>query len=134
MCVVIYAKIISRIAFKNMQRNQFNCEQSSSIVSQMMMIMMMMTITRCNRLSCNYLVAWIPFSIDCQFHPFNSKCVCVHSRTFYVRCERKQKKIEFETEETKYTISSVNTVAVFFGYFCRFQMWKWCNVTTAISG
>lgn len=69
---------------RNMQRIQFNCGQSSSIVSQMMM---MITITRCNRLSSNYAVAWIPFSIDCQLHPFDSirfgRCasVNVHSRT-----------------------------------------------------
>lgn len=140
-------KNISRIAVENMQRVQFNCGQSSSIVSQMMM---MITITRCNRLSSNYAVAWIAFSIDCQLHPFDSirfgRCVSVnvHSRTCMYDV-RVNKWIKSPEKINTFGKKQRNTTLKCQHSLCFLSLWwfssipnvetkkKWCNVTTAIS-
>lgn len=111
MCVCVcvcgnYAKI-------EMQRIQFNCGQSSSIVSQMIILMMtmMLTITRCNRLSSNYVVAWIPFRIDCNF---------IHS----IRCVRKRTCM-YEVLKRKRKGNKIwRVVVVFPGDFHRFWIGK----------
>lgn len=71
--VAIMRRSESWIVFENMQRNQFDCGQSSSIV----MVMMMMTIMRCNRLSSNYVVAWKPFDALIAIFIHSIRCVRV---------------------------------------------------------